>query len=51
MLKVGLFVAGSLSHLPGTIGTAAGYVHKRLDYDNRIIDNKFTIQKQITRFI
>ena len=39
VLKVGSFVAGALSHLPGTIGTAAGYVHKGLDYANRLISS------------
>ena len=39
VLKVGSFVVGALSHLPGTIGTAAGYVHKGLDYANRLISS------------
>ena len=36
-IKVGSFIAGALSNLPGTIGTAAGYVHKGLDTVNNII--------------
>ena len=39
VLKVGSFVAGALSHLPGTIGTAAGYVHKGLDAVNKVISS------------
>ena len=39
VLKVGSFVAGALSHLPGTIGTAAGYVRKGLDAANRLINS------------
>ena len=39
VLKVGSFVAGALSHLPGTIGTAAGYVRKGLDAANRVINS------------
>ena len=39
VLKVGSFIAGGLSHLPGFIGTAAGYVHKGLDAVNRVIDS------------
>ena len=39
VLKVGSFVSGALSHVPGFIGTAAGYVHKGLDYANRIINS------------
>ena len=36
-IKIGSFVAGALSRLPGTIGTAAGYLHKGLDVANNII--------------
>ena len=39
VLKVGSFVAGALSHLPGTIGTAASFIHKGLDTANRVIDS------------
>ena len=39
VLKVGSFVSGALSHLPGTIGQAAGYIHKGLDYANRLISS------------
>ena len=39
VLKVGSFVSGALSHIPGFIGTAAGYIHRGLDAANRIIDS------------
>ena len=39
VLKVGSFVSGALSHAPGLIGTAAGYVHKGLDYANKLINS------------
>ena len=39
ILKVGSFVAGGLSHIPGFIGQAAGYVHKGLDAANRLINS------------
>ena len=39
ILKVGSFVAGGLSHLPGFIGTAAGIVHKGLNAANRLINS------------
>ena len=31
------FVSGILSHLPGAIGTAAGAIHKGLDFANKAI--------------
>ena len=37
VLKVGSFVAGGLSHLPGFIGNAAGLVYKGLNAANRLI--------------
>ena len=37
-IKIGSFVAGALSRLPGTIGTAAGYLHRGLETANRFID-------------
>ena len=39
VLKVGSFVAGGLSNLPGTIGTAAGFIHRGLDAANRLIES------------
>ena len=39
VIKVGSFVSGALSHLPGVIGTAAGAIHKGLDVANRVIDS------------
>ena len=39
ILKVGSFVSGALSHVPGFIGTAAGTIHKGLDYANRLISS------------
>ena len=38
VIKVGSFVSGALSHVPGFIGQAAGWVHRGLDAANRIID-------------
>ena len=38
VIKAGSFVTGALSHLPGTIGTAAGFLHKGLDVARRFID-------------
>ena len=38
-LKVGSFIAGGLSHLPGLIGTAAGVIYKGLNAANRVIDS------------
>ena len=37
VINAGRFVTGALSHLPGTIGTAAGLIHKGLDYANKFI--------------
>ena len=37
ILKVGSFIAGGLSHLPGFIGNAAGLVYKGLNAANRLI--------------
>ena len=37
VINAGRFVTGALSHLPGTIGTAAGFLHKGLDYANKFI--------------
>ena len=37
VLKVGSFVAGGLSHLPGFIGNAAGLVYRGLNAANRLI--------------
>ena len=39
ILKVGSFVSGALSHVPGFIGTAAGTIHKGLDVANRLISS------------
>ena len=39
ILKVGSFVTGALSHLPGAIGTAAGVIHKGFDAVNKVIDS------------
>ena len=36
-LKVGSFVTGALSHLPGFIGTAAGFLNKGINIANRAI--------------
>ena len=38
IIKVGNFVTGALSHLPGAIGTAAGVLHKGFEAVNRVID-------------
>ena len=38
VINAGRFITGALSHLPGTIGTAAGFLHKGLDYAQRFID-------------
>ena len=37
VINAGRFVTGALSRLPGTIGTAAGLIHKGLDYANKFI--------------
>lgn len=37
VLKGASFISGVLSHLPGTIGTAAGYVNKGLDFAGKVI--------------
>ena len=37
VLKIGSFVAGGLSHLPGFIGNAAGLVYKGINAANRVI--------------
>ena len=39
VLKYGSFIAGGVSHLPGVIGTAAGFIHKGLDTANRVIES------------
>ena len=39
ILKVGSFVTGALSHLPGAIGTAAGVIHKGFDAVNKVISS------------
>ena len=39
VLKVGSFIAGGLSNLPGFIGTAAGYAYKGLNAANRLIES------------
>ena len=39
VLKVGSFIAGGLSHLPGFIGTAAGYAYKGLNAANKLIES------------
>ena len=36
-LHYGKLVAGGLSQLPGVIGTAAGIVHRGMDYADRVI--------------
>ena len=38
VINAGKLVTGALSHLPGTIGTAAGFINKGLDYANRFIE-------------
>ena len=38
-LHYGKMISGGLSHLPGMIGTAAGYVHKGLDVASKTIDS------------
>ena len=38
VINAGRFISGALSHLPGTIGTAAGFIHKGLDYANKFIN-------------
>lgn len=38
-LHYGKMISGGLSHLPGMIGTAAGYVHKGLDIASKTIDS------------
>ena len=38
IIKVGNFVTGALSHLPGAIGTAAGIIHKGFDAVNKVIN-------------
>ena len=37
--KVGSFVTGVLSHLPGAIGTAAGVIHKGFEKVNGLINS------------
>ena len=39
VLKVGSFIAGGLSHLPGLIGTAAGVAYKGINAANRLISS------------
>lgn len=39
VIKVGSFISGALSHAPGIIGTAAGYIHKGLDVANKVISS------------
>ena len=39
IIKVGSFVSGALSHLPGAIGTAAGVIHKGFDTVNKVINS------------
>ena len=45
IVKFGSVISGGLSHMPGIIGTAAGYVNKGLDAANKLInslpDSKF----------
>ena len=38
-IKVGSFVTGALSHLPGAIGTAAGLIHKGFNAVNNVIES------------
>ena len=38
-LHYGKMISGGLSHLPGMIGTAAGYVHKGFDIASKTIDS------------
>ena len=38
-LHYGKMVAGGLSHLPGAIGTAAGFVRKGMDYADKVINS------------
>lgn len=38
-LHYGKMVAGGLSSLPGAIGTAAGFVHKGMDYADKLINS------------
>lgn len=38
-LHYGRLVAGGLSKLPGVIGTAAGFIHKGMDYADRVINS------------
>jgi hypothetical protein len=37
IVKGASFISGALSHMPGAIGTAAGAVHKGLDFANKAI--------------
>jgi len=39
IVKFGSVISGGLSHMPGIIGTAAGYVHKGLDAANKLINS------------
>ena len=37
-LKIGGFVTGALSHLPGIIGTAAGFLNRGINAANNVIN-------------
>ena len=38
-LKVGSFITGALSHLPGMIGSAAGVLYKGINAANKVINS------------